>query len=176
MKKTACILLLFFCILFSLLGQEKEEASSPWLSLHMIGLNSWAPVGVGAEFFFGPIGLTAQLTVLPLGVNGNFVFMLEPGIGFRGYLNSNLRNSLYFGLSTHYSTGFGIVRGGPTDIPINVLRINALAGFNMLFGTNERGRLAFELGPRYNIGLVKGDTIRPSWLLIHAQILMGYTW
>ena len=172
MKKLMILLVLAVV----LTGAVAADVSSPSWGFHFVSTDSFAPVGFGAEFFFGPVGLTGQLTFLPIGTSGAFLFLYEPAVGARFYFEPSLDNTFYVGASAHYLSAFGGDSSGTSNIPFNIIRINAMVGFNALFGKNNDIRLAFELGPRYNIATASSTSDQTSWFMLHTQLMFGKIW
>ncbi len=130
MKKSA-LLILFCLVLVGFAGAEEDV--SPTFSLHLVLLDSFAPIGVGGEYFLGPVGLTGQVTFLPISIDNDFVVFLEPGLGSRFYFRESTDNSFYVGASYHYMAIFGTF--ADSDFSGNYSKINAFFGFNTLLGS-----------------------------------------
>ena len=153
-----------------------DEVEKPQFGLHMILLDSPAFLGVGTEFFLGPVGLSAQFTMLPIGANGAFLFFYEPGLGARYYFRRNTDNSFYTGFSSHYLGAFGGDSSSLNNVSLNVIRFNGIFGYNLLVGEENKGRLAFEIGPRYNLATNTDTADRASWFFVHFQMMFGTVW
>lgn len=174
MKQALLFVLLVMLVITA--ASTQETVDKPTFGIHMVILGSWAPIGFGAEYFVGPVGFGAQLTMLPLGSNGNYLFLYEPAVGIRGYFSRNTDNSFYAGFSTHYSGAIGSTEGSFQNIDLNVIRFNGLVGFNALIGENNTGRLAVEIGPRFNVATDTTTSDRASWFLVHFQLILGRVW
>lgn len=171
MKTSALlILIVFFSLVIVGFAGATEGDESPTFSLHLVILDSFAPIGIGGEYFLGPVGLTGQVTFLPISIDNNFIVFLEPGFGSRFYFRKSTDNSFYTGASLHYMAIFGTLE----DMKFNddYMKVNAFFGFNTLIGRQNSARLAFELGYRFNFGFSGGATSS----FVHFQAMIGQVW
>ena len=86
MKKILlCVLILFVVAGIAWAQEEEKERDKPLGSVSFILIDSYAPIGVGLEFFLGQFGLGPTFTTLFFVAEGNTTFLLEPGAYVRYY-------------------------------------------------------------------------------------------
>jgi hypothetical protein len=172
MKKI--LVLLFVLLLVGGLAWS-QEAKKPVAALSfLLGGSIIAPLGVGAEFFVGPVGIGAELRGLFLAVEGSAVGTLEPGAYVHFYF-SELESSLYLMGGLSYLTAWGVGDGSSGVVEAGILKPKAGVGYNALFGKNDRIRFAAEVGAVYMAPMVSGDITEdiPFLLLPHVMIMFG---
>jgi hypothetical protein len=173
MKKLLLCVLILFVVSGVAWAQEKEkkEEKNARGSVSFVLVNSYAPIGVGAEFFLGNFGLGATLTTLFFAAEGEAVFVLEPGVYGRFYF-SDLSSTFFISTGVSYLTAVGTYGGGVDVLDFGLVKVNVGLGYNAIFGKKENARFSLELGPRYRkITDPDNDVAFP--LLIHFMLLFG---
>jgi len=149
-----------------------QEAKRPLGAVSfLLGGSVVAPIGVGLEFFLGPVGLALEARGLFFAYEGSAFGTFDPGAYLRFYF-SGVDSSLYLvgGASylTFWETEAGVVEAG-------LLKPKAGVGYNALFGRDNRIRFNAELGGVGFIPVVEGDFFEmPALILPHFLIGFGY--
>jgi len=140
-----------------------------------VGGGVLAPLGIGAEFFLGPVGLGVEVRGMFLVLGGNGVGTLEPGATVRFYFG-DLDSALFLMAGASYVTGWVIGNGGASTADFGLLKPKVAVGYNALFGRDSRTRFAVELGGVYMWPVVAGEVIQASDLfpiLPHILLMFG---
>jgi len=172
MKRVLVVVLMLALLAGLAFGQEAKRPTAA-VSLELFG-SIIAPIGVGAEFFLGPVGLGVEVRGLFLGMQGNLIGTVEPGAAVRFYF-SDLDSSLFLMGGVSYVTAFALGDSTGTA-PIGLLKPKAGIGYNALFGKDNRTRFAIELGAVYMWPVVQGDALDISNLfpiLPHFLLMFG---
>ena len=172
MKRILVVVLMLALLTGLAFGQEKKPTAA--ISLELFG-SVIAPMGLGAEFFLGRIGLGVELRGFFMGYEGNMVGTVEPGGCVRFYF-SELDSSMFLMGGVSYLTAFGIGSGASAVSNVGLLKPKAGVGYNALFGKGNKTRFAIEMGAVYMWPVVEGDAIPASDLfpiLPHLLIMFG---
>jgi hypothetical protein len=171
MKRVLLVILMLALLAGLAFGQDKKPTAA--VSLELFG-GIFAPIGVGAEFFLGPVGLGVELRGLFFGVEETFIGTVEPGATVRFYF-SDLDSSMYLMGGCSYVTGWAISEGEASGADFGILKPKAGVGYNALFGKSNKTRFAIELGAVYTQWVVSGNTIEgmPFNLLPHLLLMFG---
>ena len=172
MKRVLVVVLMLALLAGLAFGQEAKRPTAA-VSLELFG-SIIAPIGVGAEFFLGPVGLGVEVRGLFLGMQGNLIGTVEPGAAVRFYF-SDLDSSLFLMGGVSYVTAFALGDSTGTA-PIGLLKPKAGIGYNALFGKDNKTRFAIELGAVYMWPVVQGDALDISNLfpiLPHFLLMFG---
>jgi hypothetical protein len=150
----------------------QESESTPAGSISFVMTNSLAPIGLGAEFFLGQIGLGATFTTFVVGSGeGGIIATLEPGAYGRYYLG-DLESTFFLMGGVSYLTAAGAYEGDVDALDFGLLKVNAGVGYHSLTGKNQKGRFSIELGPRYRT-LTGTDKKVAFPLLLHFMLMFG---
>jgi len=171
MKRIVVLVLMLVLLAGLAFGQEKKPTAA--VSFELFG-SIIAPMGIGAEFFLGPVGLGAELRFLFLGYGGNLVGTVEPGAAVRFYFG-DLDSSMFLMGGVSYVTAFALGESSGMA-PVGLLKPKAALGYNALFGKGNKTRFAIELGAVYMLPVVEGDVFDLSNLfpiLPHFLIMFG---
>ncbi|MFO8065909.1 MAG: hypothetical protein ACQETQ_11215 [Spirochaetota bacterium] len=177
MKRLFVLVLVVLCAGGVALGQESSElqdSNTPTGSLNFVLAGSFAPFGIGAELFLGPIGLGATFTALPFGAQDNFILLYEPGAYGRFYF-SDLESALFASASVSYLSVAGSSASELNTLDAGIMRLNGALGYNAFFGSENATRFSFELGPRYNVPVVGGASQDEGWIFVHFMLMFGKT-
>ena len=172
MKRVLVVVLMLALLAGLAFGQEAKRPTAA-VCLELFG-SIIAPIGVGAEFFLGPVGLGIEVRGLFLGMQGNLIGTVEPGAAVRFYF-SDLDSSMFLMGGVSYVTAFALGESSGTA-PIGLLKPKAGIGYNALFGKNNKTRFAIELGAVYMWPVVQGDALDISNLfpiLPHFLLMFG---
>lgn len=171
--KRIVVVVLMLALLAGLAFAQEEKKPTAAVSFELFG-SIIAPMGVGAEFFLGPVGLGVELRGLFLGYGGNMIGTVEPGACVRFYFGE-LDSSMFLMGGVSYVTAFAIGETSGTA-PIGLLKPKAAVGYNALFGKSNKTRFAIELGAVYMLPVVEGDVFDVSTMfpiLPHFLIMFG---
>jgi hypothetical protein len=171
------ILLVLVAVVFLAgLGWSEGEVNPKGAVSFELGGGVIAPIGVGVEFFLGPIGLGAEFRFMFIAVEGVMVGALEPGANVRFYF-SNLDSSFFLMGGVSYLTAFAIGEGGAGTAPFGFLKPKAGVGYQALFGKNNKTRFAIELGAVYLWPVADGSVLSSSDIIFpilpHFMIMFG---
>jgi len=173
MKRLVVVVLMLVLLAGLAFGQEEKKPTAA-VSFELFG-SVIAPLGIGAEFFLGPVGLGVELRGLFLGYGGSLIGTLEPGAAVRIYF-TDLDSSMFLMAGVSYVTAFAIGNGAAATAPIGLLKPKAAVGYNALFGKKNRTRFAVELGAVYMLPVVEGDVLPADIMfpiLPHLLIMFG---
>ena len=173
MKRVLVVVLMLALLTGLAFGQEGKRPIGA-VSFELGG-SFVAPIGVGVEFFLGPVGLGAEVRGLFLSTGGSLVGTVEPGAAVRFYFAS-LDSSMYLMGGVSYLTVFGVGEGAAGVANVGLLKPKAGIGYNALFGKNNRTRFAVELGAVYMLPVVEGDALDISNMfpiLPHFMLMFG---
>jgi hypothetical protein len=171
MKRIVVVVLMLALLTGLAFGQDKKPTAA--VSFELFG-SIIAPMGIGAEFFLGPVSLGVELRGLFLGFEGNLIGTVEPGGAVRYYFG-DLDSSMFLMAGVSYVTAFAIGEGSDMA-PIGLLKPKAAVGYNALFGKDSKTRFAIELGAVYMMPLVEGDVFDVGTMfpiLPHFLIMFG---
>jgi hypothetical protein len=170
MKRLVLCMLIIVCFAAPALAQEGEKEHTG--SISFVLANSWAPIGIGAEFFLGQIGLGATFTTFVIGGgDGGVVFVLDPGAYCRLYFG-DISSAFYLMGGVAYLTAVGTYEGDVEALDFGLFKVNAAVGYNAILGKKENARFSIEMGPRYRmITDPDADVIFP--LLMHFMLMFG---
>jgi hypothetical protein len=163
-----CVLLLF---IVAGVAWAQEEQEKPFGSVSFVLIDSYAPIGVGAEFFLGNFGIGATFTTLFFAAEGEAIFLLEPGAYGRYYFG-DLSSTFFISTGVSYLTAVGTYKGDVDLLKYGLLKVNVGLGYNAIFGKNENARFSLELGPRYR-KVTDPDYDVSIPVLIHFMLLFG---
>jgi hypothetical protein len=134
--------------------------------------NSFAPIGLGLEFFIGNFGIGPTFTTFVFGsADTGVVFVVEPGAYARFYFG-DLESTFYVTGGVSYLTAIGTYEGDVESLEFGLLKINTGVGYQTIFGKKENARFSIELGPRYRI-LTGTDENVNFPLLLHFMLMFG---
>ena len=175
MKKILLVILMLALLAGLAFGQEEKKPTAA-VSFELFG-SIIAPIGIGAEFFLGPVGLGVELRFLFLGLEGNFIGSVEPGGSVRFYFG-DLESSLFLMGGVSYLTVFAIGEGTASTAGVGFLKPKAGIGYNALFGKDNKTRFAIEVGAVYMWPIIEGDVITtdvvfpflPHFLLMFGRV------
>jgi len=173
MKRLAVVILMLVLLAGLAFGQEEKRPTAA-VSLELFG-GIIAPMGIGAEFFLGPVGLGVEVRGLFLGYGGNFIGTVEPGATVRFYFG-DLDSSMFLMAGCSYVTAWVIGEGEAGAADFGILKPKVAVGYNALFGKGNKTRFAIELGGVYMQPVVEGadldwDVAMP--VLPHFLIMFG---
>lgn len=176
MRKAILVLVVLLVVSGLAFAQEQQYKKPAWaLDLELFGAII-APIGVGAEFFLGPIGLGAELRFLFFGMQDVFLGTLEPGATIRFYFG-DLDSSLFLMGGVSYLTGWAMGGGEAAAADFGFLKPKAAVGYNALFGRDNRTRFAVELGAVYMWPVVSGEVISTEDVMFpvlpHIKLMFG---
>jgi hypothetical protein len=177
------ILLVLVAVVFlaGLGWSQEEKAARPLGALCFeVGGSFVAPMGVGVEFFLGPVSLGAELRLFAWQLKELFTetsfwsITLDPGVAVRWFF-SGLDSSMYLMAGASYVTAIGLSGEGSGTIPFGVLKPKAGVGYGALFGKDNRTRFAVELGAVYFVPFFEGQVINqwPITIGPHLLIMFG---
>ena len=169
MKKILLCVFLLFIVAGAAWAQEEEKEQIGSISFVLI--DSYAPIGIGAEFFLGNFGVGATFTTLFFATEGEWVFALEPGAYGRYYFG-DLSSTFFVSAGVSYLTAAGSYGGDVDLLKYGLLKVNIGLGYNAIFGKNQNARFSLELGPRYRY-LTDPDHSVTLPILIHFMLLFG---
>ena len=155
-KKLLVVLVLVLCA--AGLGWSQGGAKPLGSVTFELGGSVVAPIGVGAEFFLGHLGLGAEFRFLFLVMEGAMVAPIEPGAAVRFYF-SDLDSSLFLMGGVSYLTAFYAGGGESGTAPFGFLKPKAGVGYSALFGKGNKTRFLVELGVVYLWPVVEGSLI-----------------
>jgi hypothetical protein len=173
MKRVLLVVLMLAVLAGLAFGQEEKKPVAA-VSFELFG-GIIAPIGIGAEFFLGPVGLGAEVRGIFIGYQGNLIGSVEPGAAVRFYF-SQLDSTMYLMGGVSYLTAFAIGEGSASTAGVGILKPKAGIGYNALFGKNNKTRFAIELGAVYMAPVVEGDVISTDFLfpiLPHFMLMFG---
>lgn len=122
---------------------EKEPLGTVNLIIH----GSLAVIGLSGELYFGPLGLGAQFSFLPLSGDWGYVILYEPGMTLR-FFPFGVVNSIFLGAGATFLGVVGNVESSSLDIADKILNVNIPLGFNAFFGNQREVHLSVEIGYR----------------------------
>ena len=167
MKKV--LIALIVLVLVGGMAWSQEESQPRGAVSFILGGSLVAPIGLGFEFFVGPVGIAAEVRGLFLAVGGDAIGTLEPGAYVRFYF-SDLDSSFYlFGGSSYlavWDSEAGVVDAG-------ILKPKAGVGYSAMFGKDNRTRFNVELGGVWFKPVVQGDIIDSGSLFL-PHFLIGF--
>ncbi|MBN2554220.1 MAG: hypothetical protein JXB06_15690 [Spirochaetales bacterium] len=168
MKRTVVVVTLMVLILAAGWTQEGEPRKTV-LSIQAGGLMV-APVGLEAEFFLGRVGLCVETRLLLLRLHGEPAGTLEPGVNLRFYSGEPGD-----GLFVFTGAGFLTVwRLSPFSFEQGIVKPRAGFGYARFFGSEDRWRLAAEVGAGWLQEVLEGDLYEPVFpLLPHLLLVLG---
>jgi hypothetical protein len=156
-------------------GEANEAKLLGALSFE-VGGSFVAPMGVGVEFFLGPVSLGAELRFFYWMFDKVGVITLDPGATVRVFF-SGLDSSMYIFAGASYLTGFAVSGGQSTGAPFGLLKPKAGLGYGALFGKKNNVRFAVELGAVYFVPMFEGSVLStvdfPSMIMPHLLIMFG---
>ncbi len=166
---TFCVMIVFF-IAGAVFAEEGRE--NPTGSISFILTNSFAPIGLGAEFFLSSFGLGATFTTFVVGSgDGGVVAALEPGAYGRYYFG-DLESTFFITCGASYLTAIGSYEGSVDALDYGLLKINVGVGYNSIIGKKENARFSLELGPRYRVITDPSKDVSFP-LLLHFMLMFG---
>lgn len=174
--RRAWLVLVVLLIVGGLAFAQEQQYKKPTAAVCFeLGGGVLAPLGVGAEFFLGPIGLGVEVRGMFLFLGGEGIGTLEPGATVRFYFG-DLDSCLYLMGGASYVTGwaFGGGSGGTADF--GLFKPKAAIGYNALFGRDNRVRFGVELGGVYMWPVLAGEVVETGELfpiLPHLLLMFG---
>ena len=151
MRRFILCIVIMLCFTSFAWAQEQEEKKNPTGSISFILTDSFAPIGLGVEFFIGNFGIGPTFTTFIVGAAGSgVIFVIEPGAYVRYYFG-DIESTFYVTSGVTYLTAVGTYEGNVEALEFGLLKINAGVGYNSIFGKNENARFSIEFGPRYRI-------------------------
>jgi hypothetical protein len=149
----------------------QEEEKNPVGSISFILTNSFAPIGLGAEFFLGNFGLGGTFTTFIAGTEGGIGFLVEPGAYVRYYFG-DLESTFFFMGGVSYLTAGTAYEGDVDALDFGLLKINTGVGYHAMMGKKAKGRFSIEMGPRYRI-ITDPNEDANFPLLLHFMLTFG---
>jgi hypothetical protein len=174
MKRVLVVILLLVLLTGLAFGQEEAKKPVAAVSFELFG-SILALMGVNAEYFLGPVGLSAEVRGLFFGYGGNLLGFVEPGAAVRFYLG-HLDSAMFLMGGVSYLTAFAVGDDASGVANVGLLKPKAGVGYNALFGKDNKTRFAIELGAVYMLPVVEGDALDLSNLfpfLPHFLIMFG---
>lgn len=176
------ILLVVVAVVFLAgLGWSQEEAKAPrplGAICAELGGSFICPMGVGVEFFLGPVSLGAELRFFfwqsDIFGTSAFALTLDPGANVRVFF-SGLDSSLYLMAGASYVTAIAFAGGEGGASHFGILKPKAALGYGALFGKDNKIRFAVELGAVYFVPMFEGNIIDwwPVSIGPHILIMFG---
>ena len=173
MKKALLALVILVVLSGLAFGQEAKKPTAA-VSLELFG-SIIAPMGLGVEFFLGPVGIGAELRGLFFGTGDMLIGTLEPGLAARFYFG-DLDSALFLMGGVSYVTAWAFSSGETGTADFGFLKPKAAIGYNALFGKDSRTRFAIELGAVYMQPVFEGTALDwdVTWpILPHFLIMFG---
>jgi hypothetical protein len=171
LKKILLCVFILFIVAGIAWAQEEKEEKKPIGSVSFVLINSYAPIGIGLEFFLGKFGIGPTLTTFFFVAEGDWVFLLEPGAYGRFYFG-DLSSTFFISTGVSYLTAVGAYAGDVDLLNFGLLKVNVGVGYNAIIGKNENARFSLELGPRYRY-VTDPDYDVTFPLVIHFMLLFG---
>jgi len=171
MKRVAVVLLLLICV--AGFGFSQSSGGSPKGTVSFVLTDSFAFVGMGGELYLNNIGLGATFTAMALGGTNSLVFLYEPGAYGRLYLGDPSGSMFLTSGVTYFTGAGGSLDTGIDKADLGLLNVNAGIGYNAFFGTGDKTRFSFEIGPRYVVPVSADTGSSTGWIWVHFSIMFG---
>lgn len=164
-----CVMIILFIVG---VAWAQEEEKNPTGSISFVLTNSFAPIGLGAEFFLSSFGLGATFTTFVVGSgDGGVVAALEPGAYGRYYFG-DFESTFFITCGVSYLTAIGTYQGSVDALDFGLLKINIGVGYHSIIGKKENARFSLELGPRYRVIPDPNEDVTFP-LLLHFMLMFG---
>jgi hypothetical protein len=169
MKKVLIVLVLV--VLIAGVSWSQEARKPMGAVSFLLGGSIVAPIGVGLEFFLGPVGLSIEARGLFFAYEGTAAGFFDPGAHLRFYFSS-LDSSLYLVAGASYLTVFDTEAG---VVDAGIVKPMGGVGYNALFGRDNRIRFNAELGAVGFVPVAGGEFFDLGlFILPHFLIGFGY--